>query len=80
MEINVFCRPIGGKNVRFNYCCKNIKTSFVSTKQIGCDSVIGVMLKIYFLYEKVHVLGSKMLLKLVQFLVMEEHMINASTV
>ena len=42
--------------------------SFVSTKQIGCDSVLGVMLlKNVFLDDEVHVLGSKMQLNLVQF-------------
>ena len=38
---------------------------FVSTKQIGSDFVHGVVLKNVFLDYKFHVLGSKMLLKLV---------------
>ena len=35
---------------------KNVKTSFVSTNQIGCDSVLGVMLKNVYLDDMVHVL------------------------
>ena len=59
---------IGDKSVRFIYCCKKDDIiSFVSTKQIECDSVTGVMLKNVFLDETVYVLGSKMLLNLVQF-------------
>ena len=33
----------------------NVKTSFVNKKQIGCDSVFGVMLKNVFLNDKVHI-------------------------
>ena len=43
---------------------QNVEISFISTKQIGCDSVSGVMLKNVFFDDKV--MGSKMLLKLVE--------------
>ena len=65
------------KTVQFIIVIKLLKLIW-KTKQIECVSVLGADKRV--LDDNTHVLGSKMLLELVQFLVIGENITKASTV